>query len=139
MFALRQERRDRRDELDLYRHQVNAEVEQREIAARDRKAQSHAEITAAQGGYGRKSGFGDYEFTLKNLGPVIGTRRSSGPTRVEVRCCRVLAERRQAETLRDFRVAERAVRSSSAPSTSRTFPASFSAAAPRVVRIAGRR
>jgi hypothetical protein len=29
----------------------------------------HAEITARQGRYGRGPQFGDYDFTLKNLGP----------------------------------------------------------------------
>lgn len=68
-LAIRLERHDRREQLDLYRRQVKAETEQHEMAARDREAQRHAEITAAQGGYSRRSGSGDYDFTLKNLGP----------------------------------------------------------------------
>jgi hypothetical protein len=69
VFALRQEREDRKRQFELNRRQVEAEVEERAAVSREREAQTHAEITAAQGQSGHGSPFGQYEFVLKNLGP----------------------------------------------------------------------
>lgn len=63
VFAIRREQADRREELDLLRHQVEGDAE-------DRRAQRRAEVAAVRGGISWGDPFTEHEFHLVNAGPA---------------------------------------------------------------------